>query len=156
MQNKLRLFDPRTVARKWAKENIVYLPQPRPLVSIIKSKENTSDTLCPILLLVVTKLFFFFLNFVGPRSILWGKWYPLLRTSDDSVHGFQSQGGLIIVCALLALVCCYPQSHLWLLGMSIEPRSLTCEVSTIPCIVPVQPGLLWQNLQWLNRKFAEI
>ena len=40
--------------------------------------------------------------FVGPRSILWGHWYPLFRTSDDSAHGFQSQGGFI-ACVLLLL-----------------------------------------------------
>ena len=33
VQNKLRLFNPKTTAMKWAKGNIVYLPQPRPLVS---------------------------------------------------------------------------------------------------------------------------
>ena len=39
---------------------------------------------------------------VGPRSILWGHYYPLLWTSDDSAHGFQIQGGLIVP----ALFCC--------------------------------------------------
>ena len=40
--------------------------------------------------------------FVGPRFILWGHWYPRFRTSDDSVHEFQSQGGFIVTCALLS------------------------------------------------------
>ena len=31
--------------------------------------------------------------FAWPRSILWGHWLPLFRTSCDSPHGFQSQGG---------------------------------------------------------------
>ena len=39
----------------------------------------------------------FFKVFVGPRSILWGNWYPLFRSSDDSDHEFQSQGVLILV-----------------------------------------------------------
>ena len=29
-------------------------------------------------------------------SSLWGHWYPLFRTLDDSAHRFQSQGGSII------------------------------------------------------------
>ena len=43
VQNKLRLFDPRTVARKWAKENIVCLPQPRPLVSDLQNKNKNKN-----------------------------------------------------------------------------------------------------------------
>ena len=30
--------------------------------------------------------------FVEPRYILWGHWYSLFRTSDDSAHEFQSRG----------------------------------------------------------------
>ena len=41
-----------------------------------------------------------FLGFGGSRSISWEEWYPLFQTSDDSAHGFQTQGELIIVCAL--------------------------------------------------------
>ena len=74
--------------------------------------------------------------FVGPWSILWGHWYPLFRTSDDSAHGFQSQGGSIITCILLSLVCNVPQSHLWLPGPGIEPRSLIPKASTIPLRQP--------------------
>ena len=74
--------------------------------------------------------------FVGPRSILWGHWCPLFQTSDDSAHEFQSQGGSVIACALLSLVCNDPQSHLWLPGLGIEPRSPTLEESTIPLHQP--------------------
>ena len=49
--------------------------------------------------------------FVRVRSMLRGHWYPLFQASDDSAHGFQSQGGFIITCALLSLVCNDPQSH---------------------------------------------
>ena len=60
----------------------------------------------------VQHIFFFF--FVGPRSILWGHWYPLFWTLDDTVHGFQSQGAFIVACALLSLAHNDTQSHLWL------------------------------------------
>ena len=43
---------------------------------------------------------------------MWSHWYPLFQTLDDSAQKFQSQGGLIIACALLSLVCNVPQSHL--------------------------------------------
>ena len=45
---------------------------------------------------------------------LWIQWYSLYRTSIDSAHGFESQGGSIITCALLWLTCNDPQSHLWI------------------------------------------
>ena len=47
---------------------------------------------------------FFIKIFVGPRSILWCYWYPLIWTVD-SAHGFQSQGGSIVACTLLLLAC---------------------------------------------------
>ena len=63
-----------------------------------------------------TKAFFLILKFLldqGPY--LWGHWYPLFQTSNDSAHGFQSPHGFIIACVLLWLVYNDPQSHLWLL-----------------------------------------
>ena len=59
-------------------------------------------------------------------------WYPLFQTSCGSAYQFQSQGRLIMACALLMLVCNDPQSHLCLLGLGLKPRSLNCEVSIIP------------------------
>ena len=82
----------------------------------------------------VTSPLFCFLNFVGPRSIFWGHWYPLFWTSEDSE--FQSQGGSVVACALLSLVLNDPQSHLCLLGPCIEPGSLAPEVSIIPLYQP--------------------
>ena len=32
--------------------------------------------------------------FVGPRSILWGHWYPLFWTWDDLPMGFKARVGL--------------------------------------------------------------
>ena len=34
IQNKMRLIDPKILAMNWAKQNIMYLPKPRPLVSV--------------------------------------------------------------------------------------------------------------------------
>ena len=45
-------------------------------------------------------------------TILWSLWYSLFQTSVDSAHRFQSQGGSIIACALLLLVCNDSQSQL--------------------------------------------
>ena len=45
---------------------------------------------------------------------LWSHWHSLFRTSVDSAHGFQSQGGSIIAWILLLLACNYPQSQLWI------------------------------------------
>ena len=56
----------------------------------------------------------------------------LFRTSDDSAHGSQSQGGFTATCALLSLAYNDPQHHFWLLELGIKPRWLTCEVNTIP------------------------
>ena len=73
---------------------------------------------------------------------MWGHWYPLFRTSDDSAaHGFQSQSGFIVGCTLLLLVCYDPKSHLWLLGLDIKPRSLICEASIISLRLP-GPGFM--------------
>ena len=47
-----------------------------------------------------------------------------------TAHEFQSQA------ALLLLLLNDPQSHLWLLGPSTEPRSLTPEASMIPVCQP--------------------
>ena len=74
--------------------------------------------------------------FFRPRSILWGHWYLLFRTSDGSAYEFQSQGGMIVAYTVLLLVCSVPQSYLWYLGPSIEPRLLAPEVSTIPLHQP--------------------
>ena len=42
-----------------------------------------------------------------PQSMLWGHWYPLFLTSDDSSHGFQSLGGSIIGCTkILKIASC--------------------------------------------------
>ena len=79
---------------------------------------------------------FFLKVFVGPKPILWGHWYPLLQTLDDSAHEFQIQGGSIIACALLSLACNVPQSHLWLLRLGIEPGSLAPEATMIPLRQP--------------------
>ena len=84
---------------------------------------------------------FFLKVFVGLSCILWGDWYPLFCTSDDSAHGFQSQGGFIITCALLLLVHKDPQSHLWLPGLGIEPRFLAPEASMIPLHQPDPVGV---------------
>ena len=67
---------------------------------------------------------------------MWGHWYPLFQTSDYSAHEFQSQGGSVIACALLSLVCNNPQSHLWLPGLGIEPGLLAPEASMIPLHQP--------------------
>ena len=49
--------------------------------------------------------FLFLSVFVGLRLILWGHWYPLFRTSDDSAaHGFQNQGGIIIALVSHAMI----------------------------------------------------
>ena len=50
---------------------------------------------------------------VGPRSILWGHWYPLFPLSDDSAHGFQSQGDFFVTYPLLLLACNDPQSSIY-------------------------------------------
>ena len=84
--------------------------------------------------------FNFFEVFVGPRSFWWGHWYPLFRTSDDSAHEFQSQGGSVVTYALLSLVCNNPQSHLWLPGLGIKPGWLAPEASTIPLHQPNPVG----------------
>ena len=55
---------------------------------------------------------FFFRVFVRPKSILWGHWYPLFRTSADFAHEFQSQGRSSVTCAVLSLELNDPQSHL--------------------------------------------
>ena len=48
--------------------------------------------------------FFFFENVLRWQvSILWSHWNSLFLTSVDSAHGFQSQGGPIMACALLSL-----------------------------------------------------
>ena len=39
-------------------------------------------------------------------------------------------------CALPWFVCNYPESHLWLPEPGIEPRSLTCEASTMGSALP--------------------
>ena len=54
------------------------------------------------------KIFFF--NFCSDKSPFCGA--ILFRTSVDSAHGFQSQGGSIIICALLLLARNDPQSQL--------------------------------------------
>ena len=63
---------------------------------------------------------------MGFKAILWSHWCSLFRTWVDSAHGFQCQGGSIIIstendppyttiiCALLSLVHNVPQSQLWL------------------------------------------
>ena len=90
----------------------------------------------------MSSCYYLFLKvFVGPWSILWGHLCPLFWTSDDSAHEFQSQGGSVITCALLLLACNNPQSHLWLPGLGIEPRSLTPAASTIPLCQP-DPAIL--------------
>ena len=43
-------------------------------------------------------IFLFFNVFAGPRSIF-GAFGTLRRTSDDSVHGFQNHGGIMVACA---------------------------------------------------------
>ena len=73
--------------------------------------------------------------FVGLRSILWGRWHPLFRTSNDSVHWFHSQDAFIVTYTLLSLVHSNPQSHLWLPGLRIELGLLAREASMIPCYV---------------------
>ena len=71
-----------------------------------------------------TSLFFFFWKaFVGPRSTLFCHWYLLFWTSDDSVHEFQSPGGLTVARVLLLL----EHNHPW-----IEPGSFTPKASMIP------------------------
>ena len=65
---------------------------------------------------------------------MWGHWYPLFRTSDNSAQEFQSQGGSIVTYALLSLACNDPQSHLWWPGPGIEHVTGT---------------LLQMNCQWL-------
>ena len=47
-------------------------------------------------------------------TILWSHWCSLFWNSVHSAHGFQSQGGSIITCTLLSLVCNDPQSQLWI------------------------------------------
>ena len=56
------------------------------------------------------KLKLFFQVFVGARSISWGHWYPLFRTSDDSAHEFQSRS--IFACTLVACAQWSPKSSL--------------------------------------------
>ena len=63
----------------------------------------------------------FFKVFIGPMSILWGHWYPLFRTSDDSAQGFQSQDGLSDTCDLLSLAHYNPQSYPWLQDWESNP-----------------------------------
>ena len=72
---------------------------------------------------------------------MWGHWYPLFWTSDDSTHEFQSQGGSIIACALLSLGPNDPQSHLWLPGLGIDPGSLVPEASRYHCASPTRPEI---------------
>ena len=67
---------------------------------------------------------------------MWGHWYPLFQTSDESAHEFQIQGGSVVACALLSLACNDSKSHLWLPGPGIEPGSLAPEASTIPLCQP--------------------
>ena len=69
-------------------------------------------------------------HFVGPLvpSVSDFGWY--------SAHEFQSQGGSIVACPLLLLMCNDPQNHLLLPGPGIKSGSLTLEVSTIPLCQP--------------------
>ena len=81
----------------------------------LSSKVLSNHVIFCAFLFVLFLFLFFFKVFIRPRSILCGHRYPLFCTSDDSaVHEFQSQGGFIITCPLLSLVCNVPQSHLWL------------------------------------------
>ena len=87
----------------------------------------------------------FFLNFRWTEVHLGGggHWYPLFRTLVDSAaHEFQIQGGLLIACTILLLVCYDPQSHLWLRGLGIKPGSLACEANTIPLYQPFPANLI--------------
>ena len=80
--------------------------------------------------------------FVGPRSVcgVTGTLCLGLR-----VHGFQSQGGSIITCALLSLARNVPQNHPRLPGLGIGPGSLTPEASTIPLRQP--DPVVWKNFR---------
>ena len=55
-----------------------------------------------------------FKKFFGPKSILWDYWCPLVRTSDDSTHWFQSHGEFILTCTLLLLPRNDALNHFWL------------------------------------------
>ena len=62
----------------------------------------------------------FFWNFVV--TIRWSHWYPLFRSSVDTAHGFQSQGGSIITRTLLLLVRNDPpQSQPWISRLKSVP-----------------------------------
>ena len=59
-------------------------------------------------------LFFFFNILQWQVTILWSHWCSLFGTSLDPAHGFQSQGGSIIICTLFLLVHNDSQSQLWI------------------------------------------
>ena len=49
--------------------------------------------------------------------------------SDSASHEFQSHGGLIVTSAILSCANNNPQSHLWLPGLGMEPKSLTSTIT---------------------------
>ena len=78
----------------------------------------------------------FLLSILGVSgSLCFGHWMTLsmgFKTRMDSSSS-------TLFCYLY--MCKDPQSHLWLLGLAIEPGSLACEVILIPLLQPTKRNL---------------
>ena len=85
---------------------------------------------------------------VGPRSILWGYWYPLFRTSDDSTYEFQSQGGLIVTCSFVTCMQCSPESSLDA-RTGYRTQSLSPKASMMPLSQPHPANIFYTCLHSL-------